>query len=183
LTWIKEHKLIVTSIVVILIFLGFLGVIFEDMINGKAATTPSSQSVSSDESASTPSQNTTTKPVSEITENPFGSNNLTLSEDEIQQYMHGMSHQKVDAKEKWVHIEMTDERIQFLIGVVEGGSYNNRDLYLDILNRWSEDDFSRADKDHNEIWKLQGGTIGEATGLLTAEEEQEYLEANKNSIQ
>jgi hypothetical protein len=53
---------------------------------------------------------------------------------------------------------------------------------LDILNRWAEGDFSRADKDHNAIWNVQGGTIGEATGVMSPEEEQQYLETKEGSI-
>ena len=44
------------------------------------------------------------------------------------------------------------------------------------LVRWRP--FSR-DKDHNEIWYMQGGTIGKTTGLLNKNAEAEYLESFK----
>lgn len=179
MTWIKGHKLIVASIIIIAICFGFLGVILLDILDQKPIS--SSQVVSKEESTSPSSQNTT-KAEEKITDNPFGPNNSTLSAKEILVYMHGMSHQKVVAEEKWVHYEMTNERIQFLISVVESGSYENEELFLDILNRWAEGDFSKADKDHNEIWSLQGGTVGEATGVMSAKEEQQYLENYKGSI-
>jgi hypothetical protein len=182
-TWIKQHKLIFTSILVCAICLGFLGVIVVDMIDKKAVS--SSPVVSKEASTSKSNNDQQSEPVAaeKITDNPFGSNSSSLTEDEVLNYMHGMSHQKVVAEEKWLHYEMTNERIQFLIGVVESGRYENSDLYLDILNRWAEGDFSKADKDHNAIWNLQGGTIGKATGVLSTEEEQQYLEDNKGSIQ
>ena len=40
-------------------------------------------------------------------------------------------------------------------------------------------DFSQVDQDHNTVWRLQGGTIGEATGILTPKEEQAYIESHK----
>ncbi|WP_408640759.1 DUF6241 domain-containing protein [Salipaludibacillus keqinensis] len=45
-----------------------------------------------------------------------------------------------------------------------------------MLERWEEGDFSQADDDHNAIWRLQGGTKGYAEGLLTEEEEKQYIE-------
>jgi hypothetical protein len=182
-TWIKEHKLIFTSILVCVICLGFLGVIVVDMIDKKAVS--SSPVVSKEDSTSNSNndQKSESTAAETITDNPFGGKNSSMTEDEVLNYMHGMSHQKVEAEEKWLHFEMTNERIQFLIGVVESGRYENSDLYLDILNRWAEGDFLKADKDHNAIWNLQGGTIGKATGVLSTEEEKQYLEDNQGSIQ
>lgn len=180
MTWMKEHKLIVTSIIVIAICIGFLGVMLIDI--GKKADS-SSQVTSTEEITATVSENSASAKAETIAENPFGKHNLTLSEDEILNYMHGMSHQKVVAEEKWIHYEMTNERIQYLISVIENRSYENEDLYLMILKRWADGDFSRADKDHNEIWNLQGGTIGKAIGVLTPEEEKQYLQTNESSIQ
>lgn len=169
----------VTSMIVIAICLGVIGVLLIDRID---KNTVSSSQVVSKESTSTTIQNTSSSVVEVMTENPFDRQNSDLTDDEILKYIHGMSHQKVIAKEKWIHYEMTSERIQFLISVVKSGSYENGELYLDILNRWAEGDFSRADKDHNAIWNVQGGTIGEATGVMSPEEEQQYLETKEGSI-
>ncbi|WP_054751901.1 DUF6241 domain-containing protein [Piscibacillus salipiscarius] len=51
------------------------------------------------------------------------------------------------------------------------------DVYQSILNRWAAGDFTQADDDHNAIWDLKGGTIGYATGVLSDEEEQAYIES------
>lgn len=191
MTWIKENKLFFTSIIVFAGFLVFLAILFVDMIDKKvvssepvvakeAATTTELQNVKKQEK--TEASEAQEPVVSTPTENPFGGQYTTLTEEEILNFMHGMSHQKVIAEEKWIYYEMTNERIQFLLHVVKNGNYENSDDYLDILNRWAKEDFSDADKDHNRIWDLQGGTVGKATGVMSLKEEQEYLEKYKESI-
>lgn len=95
----------------------------------------------------------------------------------IQEALHGMSHQKVHAEDKWGFLPMTQDRINRLIVVVEESrsKYGESKLYLEILNRWVDNDFSQADKDHNAIWKLQLGTVGKASGLLSADEERAFI--------
>ncbi|WP_456272197.1 DUF6241 domain-containing protein [Bacillus sp. AK031] len=101
---------------------------------------------------------------------------VSMSEQAVQQHIHDMSHQKVEAVPKWGRLQITPERIEGLISVVESGSYEHAHVYLDILYGWKDGDFSEADKDHNTIWRLQGGTIGKATGLLSQDEERAYVE-------
>ncbi|MGM0753087.1 MAG: DUF6241 domain-containing protein [Bacillota bacterium] len=113
-------------------------------------------------------------------ENPFGEKVKTpLSENLIQQYIHAMSHQKVKAKEKWSFFEITDERIDYLLGQLEINNYKNEQTYKDILTSWKEGDFSGAVGDHNVIWRMQNGNIGKATGMLSANEEKKYIESQK----
>ncbi|PPA71857.1 DUF6241 domain-containing protein [Jeotgalibacillus proteolyticus] len=99
---------------------------------------------------------------------------------QIQDYIHGMSHQKVKAKEKWGYYEIHPVRIQWLLEAVEESnniSSGNAATYKAILQRWESGDFSQVDKDHNTIWRMQDGTIGEATGILTPEQEQKYIDS------
>ncbi|WP_216830753.1 DUF6241 domain-containing protein [Alkalihalobacterium elongatum] len=100
---------------------------------------------------------------------------LDLSEYEVQKAIHHMSHQKVAANKKWGHKRITEERIERLIEVVEANNYTYRNTYLDILKRWKAGDFRQAVEDHNRIWRIQGGTVGEATRLFTEKEEAEYI--------
>jgi Family of unknown function (DUF6241) len=117
----------------------------------------------------------------ESNENPFNEEvAIPLAETVLQQYIHAMSHQKVEAEEKWSFYKMTDDRIQFLLDQLEVEDYEHEDLYRTILLKWQEDDLSSVDDDHNEIWNLQGGTVGEATGILTNEEENQYLQKQKS---
>lgn len=125
-----------------------------------------------------PEQNSDrTKKIDEDVEKTFP---LDMSQSEIETAIHKMSHQKVKAQKKWGALQITDERVERLIEVVEANNYNNSSIYLSILNRWAEGDFSKVDHDHNEIWSLQGGTVGRATGILSEEEERQYIESNFN---
>lgn len=105
-----------------------------------------------------------------------------MPEHDVQSAIHGMSHQKVHAEDKWGFLPMTQERIERLIVVVEANkkSYNKPETYLKILNRWSKSDFSQADFDHNLIWDLQDGTVGRAYGTLSIEEERDYIKKHFN---
>lgn len=118
-----------------------------------------------------------------VSENPFEKKVKTpLNEKLMQQYIHAMSHQKVQAEEKWSFFKITDERIDFLLNQLQVNKYEHEDLYASILNSWKDGDFSEAVKHHNSIWKLQDGTIGEATGLLSSKAEEAFLQKqNKES--
>ncbi|MEY2196187.1 DUF6241 domain-containing protein [Neobacillus sp. BF23-41] len=59
---------------------------------------------------------------------------------------------------------------------------DHSDLYIGILEKWQVGDFSKAVSDHNKIWELQGGSVGEATRLLTKEEEAEYRKERFNEF-
>jgi hypothetical protein len=102
----------------------------------------------------------------------------SINEDAVRDAIHGMSHQKVEAEDKWGFRPLTAERVHRLITVVATNEtdYEKADIYLDILNRWSKNDFSQVDRDHNAIWKLQNGNIGKATGILSVEEEIAFIE-------
>lgn len=112
--------------------------------------------------------------------NPFGDSvKITeLKDNNVRDYIHGMSHQKVVAEKKWGFYGINTTRIEWLLkGVEEASDLKNQDLYITILTKWKEDDFSTVDQDHNAIWELQGGTVGKATGIMTNEEEREYVES------
>jgi hypothetical protein len=117
------------------------------------------------------------------TSNPFEEKVKTpLSEKLVQQYIHAMSHQKVQAEEKWSFFKITDERIDFLLRQLEVNKYEHEGLYKEILESWKEGDFSDAAGQHNAVWKLQGGTIGEATGVMSGKAEEAFLQKqNKES--
>ena len=113
-------------------------------------------------------------------DNPFGEEVKTpLSESLIQQYIHAMSHQKVKAKEKWSYFKISDDRITFLLSQLEVNNYTHETTYKEILTSWKNGDFSEAVSDHNTIWRMQEGTVGIATGLLSSKQEQEYIESRK----
>lgn len=104
---------------------------------------------------------------------------VEMTEEAVQTAIHRMSHQKIEAEDdkKWGFIPLTAERVNRLIDVVEINEegYHNAGIYLDILNRWKNNDFSQAHHDHNAIWNLQNGTIGRAIGVLSPEEEKAFI--------
>ncbi|PLR67062.1 MULTISPECIES: DUF6241 domain-containing protein [Bacillaceae] len=176
MNWMKQHKILTGAIFILACCAGITFLILNDMILQKPVQTEEQVSKVINESADKLNE-------VDLSKNPFQDGMDTISEDQIQKYLHGMSHQKVEAKDKWSHYEITEERILYLIKQIESDAdIEHSDLYLDILSRWLKNDFSRADKDHNAIWSLQGGTIGKATGILSEEEEMQYLTENEDKI-
>jgi hypothetical protein len=104
-----------------------------------------------------------------------------MGENRLVQEVHVMTHQKVHAEQKWGSSEITADKVQKLYDVVMGKDFKNPEvqiMLLEILEPWTKGDFSNAVRAHNTIWSYQKGTIGEATRLLSAEEELEYIEDN-----
>ncbi|ANU22530.1 DUF6241 domain-containing protein [Planococcus donghaensis] len=106
------------------------------------------------------------------------SNDLKMSEGELQVYMHQMTHQKIAASKKKGAVEMTPEHIEGLLTIVNAyaGDYKHSDFYLATLEKWKEGDFSNTVNVHNTIWDWHGGTVGRATGFMTPEQEQGFVE-------
>lgn len=127
-------------------------------------------------------QRVSTEEADEVELNPFGHTVQKKDMDDhyMLSYIHYMSHQKVRAEHKWGFYEITDERIQWLLDALDEAIYplDREEKYREILTRWANGDFSQVDKDHNFVWKIQGGTKEEekATGILSEEEEKEYIE-------
>ena len=96
----------------------------------------------------------------------------------FKQEIHEMTHQKVYASHKWGEIVVTEELIDDMLQKLDEQKeeFKNASFYHVTLTTWKRGDFSNAVEVHNEIWASQSGTIGEATRLLTAEEEKEYIE-------
>jgi hypothetical protein len=103
----------------------------------------------------------------------------TMREEEIIQEVHNMTHQKVEADKKWGASEITADKVQKLYEVIQTKEFkksSHKQMLLDILEPWTRQDFSNAVSAHNQIWAYQKGNIGEATRLLTPQEELEYIE-------
>ncbi|MFY4675057.1 DUF6241 domain-containing protein [Bacillus anthracis] len=47
--------------------------------------------------------------------------------------------------------------------------------YKEILRSWEKGDYSDAVSQHNKVWSLQYGQIGEALTILSSEEEVAYI--------
>ncbi|MBT2658597.1 hypothetical protein J7E81_25835 [Bacillus sp. ISL-18] len=150
-----------------------LGVIIVGVLIYQATNNRSEKTVADAESSLDTKVESDAKLEKKITEG-----NYIPKEDEFQWILHRMTHQKVAADEKDGATEMTPERIDELLKTLDETDYDNKDVYLEILNEWDKGKFENAVEAHNEILSLQGGTIGVATRLFTPEEEQEFIEQN-----
>ncbi|MEH7251710.1 DUF6241 domain-containing protein [Neobacillus niacini] len=102
-----------------------------------------------------------------------------MSEGELIQEVHNMTHQKVKADKKWGSSEITAEKVQKLFDVIKNKDFkngSNKQMLLDILEPWITKDFTNAVSAHNRIWAYQNGTIGKATRTLSPQEELEYIQ-------
>lgn len=100
------------------------------------------------------------------------------TEDEVVQIMHQMTHQKVKAKEKWGAVPILEDTINQVYSIVERSDFEHKTELLEIVDKWKNNDFEEIDEDHNYFWKLQGGTIGKAYGILNEKEEEEFIKNN-----
>ena len=78
-----------------------------------------------------------------------------MTEEQVQDAIHQMSHQKVRAEKKWGFIPLTRERVDRLLEVINANQYEHEDVYLGILKEWKESNFSNIDGNHNAVWVLQ----------------------------
>jgi len=101
-----------------------------------------------------------------------------IGEGETISIIHKMTHQKIVASDKWGAIEMTKERIDELYELVDKSDFEHRGELKTILDRWKAGDFSRVDEDHNTVWRIQGGSIGRAQGIMSKEQEDIFIENN-----
>lgn len=102
----------------------------------------------------------------------------TTNEEDFMSALHYMTHQKVTATTKWGSLEITDERINELVKVLDEKEFEHEIYYRETLKDWKAGDFSNSVDVHNRIWNAQGGTLGRALGLMTADEEAVYKKEN-----
>lgn len=113
---------------------------------------------------------------SDLTANALESVDTNMSEEQVQRYMHEMTHYKVTADRKWGDTPLTMTNVNNLITIVEANNYEQEDFYLKHLNEWRNGNFVGAVEVHNRIWSWNDGTVGKATGLMTEQEQIEYEE-------
>lgn len=93
---------------------------------------------------------------------------LSMTEIEVQIYIHHMTHQHVVADKKWGSVETTPQNIKNLLAIVQSNqdAYEHSDFYIQTLEQWQDGNFNNAVGVHNTIWNWQGGTVGRATDLV-----------------
>lgn len=103
---------------------------------------------------------------------------VITTESEFMEVFHHMTHQKVEASPKWGAVQITEQRIDQMLAVLETNELEHEEFYHKTLSAWKKGDFSNAIHTHNEIWNMQNGTIGKATDLLSKAEEEKYIETH-----
>lgn len=85
----------------------------------------------------------------------------------IYDILHRMSNTKINAADNqiWGKIEITSEYTSYIKNLIEKADYSDKDYMIEVLNRWENNDFSKAVEEHNYFWKKLGGTVGKATSL------------------
>lgn len=96
------------------------------------------------------------------------------TEEDLVKAMHSMTHQKVIAEQKWGAIPMSKENAEKVRSILNESNFETKEELLAIAERWINKDFSKVVDDHNYFWKLQGGNIGKATGVMDPLEEQTF---------
>ncbi|PEB55444.1 CTP synthase [Bacillus pseudomycoides] len=102
--------------------------------------------------------------------------NFKWTDEKVQIALHEMAHQKVKADQKWGYIFITQERIENLLEIVKSNDLSHTNTYVDILERWKQGKYEKVDKDHNTIWKLQSGNLGEGKGVMSQAEQKELVD-------
>src|SRR5699024_3920442 len=67
-----------------------------------------------------------------------------LTDESFQEYIHGMSHQKVRAEKKWGFYENHPIRIDWLLERLDQTTVQHASVYRQILEKWSKGDFQTA---------------------------------------
>lgn len=100
-----------------------------------------------------------------------------FSDYELQKEVHGMTHQKVKASEKWYYSQITVDKVKALYEEIKNRNFEDPELKQILLQiePWLEGDFTNVVSVHNQIWEYNNGTIGKAIGYLTPEEEKEFI--------
>lgn len=100
--------------------------------------------------------------------------------EDVMKTMHSMTHQKVISEEKWYNLEMAPKNINAVYEFIKDSDIGftlKREL-LKIAGNWKEGNFDNIVEDHNYLWGAQSGNVGKATGVLTPEQEAEFVKEN-----
>ena len=88
-------------------------------------------------------------------------------EQDVYDIMHRMANTKIIAVDNkvWGELPIENKALDDLRKLIEGIDYADREYLLNIINRWSNNDFSNAVEEHNYFWNKLGGTVGKAIKL------------------
>ena len=62
-----------------------------------------------------------------------------------------------------------------MLDIVKSNDLVQGTTYADILERWKQGQYEKMDEDHNKIWKLQSGNLGEGKRVMSEAEQKELI--------
>lgn len=88
-------------------------------------------------------------------------------EQDVYDIMHRMANTKIIAVDNkvWGELPIENKALDDLRRLIKGIDYADREYLLNIIDRWSNNDFSNAVEEHNYFWNKLGGTVGKAIEL------------------
>ena len=90
--------------------------------------------------------------------------------DEATNMAHSMANTLIEADSIWDKLPMNKANVDKLILLINKTEDSaNKTTLVEIANRWKLGDFSKVDEDHDTVWSMLDGTIGEATGINKVE--------------
>ncbi|MCP3763276.1 DUF6241 domain-containing protein [Domibacillus sp. A3M-37] len=103
--------------------------------------------------------------------------NYGKTETDAIRVMHLMTHQKVQAEQKWGAAPMTPTSTSRLVMALKKHPEYDPEL-LRVAEMWAANDFSEVDAQHNYLNTKLKATVeeGAATGVATPEEEKEFVQ-------
>jgi hypothetical protein len=94
------------------------------------------------------------------------SDNLSANDyDFVINVMPKMSNTKIVAEYIWGNETITEEKVNGFIIKTKSLNSPDKQLLLDILYRWKDGNFINAVNEHNYLWIVLNGTVGEAYAL------------------
>lgn len=103
---------------------------------------------------------------------------FNVTEEDFQNMLHKMTHQKVIATLKYGSIKLTKKNVKGMLVILDQNEYKHEDLYREILNEWEENDFSNIIENHNDVWELLGEPDGKAISKASGSKERKFIEKN-----
>lgn len=62
--------------------------------------------------------------------------------------------------------------------ILPDSNVDSKEGLLEIVTKWENGQFDQVEDDHNYIWNWPSGSIGRTTGVLSEQQEQEFIRNN-----
>jgi len=166
----RRRYLIVAAVISVIIIVSWIAIVYIDPVrNFVFSETASNKNLEE----SIPEAKPELSPEVDLETDPVIENSVEIpvdvtdyrTETEIYMEMHKMANTKIIADQVWGEIDITAERVNALISEISLSDFEDKEILLNTLSNWKNDDFSNAVQEHNYLWEKLNGTVGEAYEL------------------